>query len=101
MVKESLTKGWSQKGQRPRTVNAIVTELGLLLQAANITDVLFVGHSLAGYTVKLAFATLTQLKIHAVVLADPIETTTIARWTVCKTGTTYNAGVAVSVRLMW
>ena len=66
--------GWSSPGQYPRTTERHIQELKELLIKEEIKDDLFiVGHSMAGYTSRVAQRVLSN-KLVGVVLIDPVDT---------------------------
>jgi hypothetical protein len=84
--------GWSDIPSFPRTTEQIVKELQSFLVAANITDDLFVvGHSMAGYNMRVAQRLLKSNKITGIVLVDPVDT----KWRNCEEGKTGNVNPLV------
>ena len=76
--------GWSDiPVNYPRTTEQIVQELQSLLISANITDDLYVvGHSMAGYNMRVAQRLINTNKIVGITLVDPVDTT----WPGCEEG---------------
>ncbi|KAJ3411704.1 hypothetical protein HDV05_001814 [Chytridiales sp. JEL 0842] len=65
--------GWSQLGPFPRTVEAITNDLVSLLETNGVTqDMIFVGHSLGGFTTRVAQRRIKN-KVRGLVLVDPVS----------------------------
>ncbi len=75
--------GWSDAGQAPRTVQAMVGELKLLLENAGVRGpFILVGHSFGGLLIR-AFAASFPEDVAGLVFVDPVS---LAYWAACSEG---------------
>jgi len=75
--------GWSEAGRAPRTVEAMVAALKLLLQNAGIRGpFILVGHSFGGLVIR-AYAASYPEEVAGLVFVDPVS---LAYWGACSEG---------------